>query len=132
MTVAELLAAKQVRFLIVGGWNTLFGWLAFTGIFLATRPIGLHYMAVLVIGHVLAVTNAYLGYRLFVFGREAPVRRSAPRFLMVQMSTFGFNAIALPLLVQGAGLWPPLAQGLLVALTAVVGYLFHDRFSFRA
>ena len=57
---------EQVLYLVVGAWNTLFGYAIWA---LLQFLIGdrVHYLVVVLIAWPLAVLNAYFGYRWFVF-----------------------------------------------------------------
>lgn len=125
-------AARPVRFLAVGVWNTVFGYVAFAACWAAVSAAGLPYLAAAAPAHVLAVTNAYLCHRYFVFGGARRVSSSLPRFVLVQLVTFGLSVALLALLVSGAGLHPLLAQVFVLALMAFGSYAAHARFSFAA
>jgi putative flippase GtrA len=120
-----------LRFVIVGAWNTLFGYAAFAGFYYLTRRLEVHYLWAVLPAHVAAVLNAYLCQRWIVFGTHGPFFTTLLRFSAVYWIFFAVNVPLLPLLVQGLELHPLLAQGLLVAANAGLSYLAHDRFTFR-
>lgn len=63
-----LLAARreQILYLVVGGWNTVFGYMEWAVLqFLLGNY--LHYLVIVVISWPIAVINAYLGYRYLIF-----------------------------------------------------------------
>jgi putative flippase GtrA len=121
--------SEKIRYLLVGGYNTLFGYGLFVGLVLAFGD-WLHYLAILVISHIIAVTNAYYAYRLFVFRDGATGLKSYLRFHSVYIASLGFNFIALPFLVEVVRLSPIVAQGIVIAFTVVMSYILHRRFSF--
>ena len=57
---------EQVLYLVVGGWNTVFGYAVWA---LMQFLLGgfLHYLVIVVLSWPIAVLNAYLGYRYIVF-----------------------------------------------------------------
>lgn len=57
---------EQVLYLVVGGWNTLFGYAEWALMEYLLHDY-LHYIAILVLSWPLAVLNAYVCYRHFVF-----------------------------------------------------------------
>ncbi len=134
MTVAELLRAheRKLRYLVAGAWNTAFGYGAFVALYFLCRRIGLHYLVALTLAKVLAVTNAYLSYKFFVFRTDGPRLMEFGRFSSVYGVVFVGNLFALPALVRGLGWNPLLAQAVFASVTAVAGYLAHGRYSFRA
>jgi len=123
---------KQIRFLIVGGWNTVFGYGLFAGLYYAGSRIGLHYMAAAVLSNLIAVGNAYLCYKWFVFKTQGNYLREFLRFNLAYAGLFAFNIATLPLLVGLARLRPLIAQAIVLAASVAISYLMHTHFSFGA
>jgi len=68
---------EQLLYLVVGGWNTVFGY----GVWAALQFLlgnHLHYLVVVLISWPIAVLNAYLGYRYVVFRSRGSILRQAP------------------------------------------------------
>src|SRR4051794_37384890 len=63
---------EQVLYLVVGGWNTLFGYLVWATMQYLLGAT-LNYLVILVLSWPIAVLNAYLGYRYIVFRSRGPV-----------------------------------------------------------
>lgn len=123
------LQSEKLRFLLVGGYNTAFGYGLFTALILLAGD-KIHYLVILPVSHVIAVTNAYFAYRLFVFLDASRGLRSYLRFHSVYLGSLGFGMVALPTLVEIVGLTPIFAQGIVLAVTVVLSYILHKRFSF--
>lgn len=121
--------SEHVWFVIVGGYNTAFGYAVFAGVHLLFPS--LHYLVVLLIAHVLSVLNAFVAYRLLVFKVRGNVLTDLLRFWSVYLAALALNAVALPLLVEAVGLEVLIAQALVVFVTALMSYLGHKHFSFR-
>ena len=134
MTVADFLRAheRKLRYLAAGAWNTAFGYGAFVALYFLGRRLGLHYLVALTVSNVLAIANAYLTYKHFVFRTSEYSIAEFARFSTVYWVGFGVNLFVLPALVRGLGWNPVLAQALITGLAAVAGYLAHGRFSFQA
>jgi len=121
---------REVRYLIVGGWNTLFGYVVFAVLQIAVgHAIG--YMAVLCIAQVVGILNAYLCYRAFVFRVEGTWWLDLLRFSTVYWIVFGLNVVALPIMVSVLGMNVLVAQALFIIVTVVASYFAHNHFSFR-
>lgn len=120
----------KIRYLIIGGYNTVVGYCVFAALWLLWGQ-QIHYIGVLVLSHVISVTNAFFAYRILVFRKKGDAWSDFGRFNMVYLGAFIFNLIALPILIEGAGLHPLVAQALLVIVTVVASYVLHRRFSFR-
>lgn len=121
---------KEVRYVLVGGWNTLFGWAVFVALQL-TVGATIGYMAVLVIAQVVSIINAYLCYRWLVFRVQGSWWLDFFRFSTVYWIVFALNIVALPLMVSALGMNVILAQTVFVVVTVIASYIAHNRFSFR-
>lgn len=121
---------QKVRYLIVGGWNTVFSYASFTILYLLLRGF-LHYTIVLVINYVISITNAYICYKFFVFKTKGNHFREYFRFYLVYGIVFIINLALLPFAVEILKLNPVLSQGGIVFFAAIIGYLGHKNFSFK-
>jgi putative flippase GtrA len=121
---------EKINYLLVGGWNTVFGYLNFLLLYavLGTR---VHYLVIFLISTVLSITNAYVGYKIFVFKTHGHYVREYARFYGVYGATTVLNFLLLPVGVEVLHLSPPIAQGGLILLTIGLGYLGHKHFSFQ-
>ena len=90
---------EQILYLVVGGWNTLFGY-AVWALFEYLLHDYLHYLVIVVISWPFAVLNAYVCYRVFVFRSHDSVWRELPRFSLVYLVTLCAGLLALPVLLQ--------------------------------
>lgn len=124
--------AQKVRFLLVGAFNTGFG----TAVFIALHLLAgahLHYLGVLLVSHVVAVLVAFALHRRFVFqvAGTGSVLVDLLRFESVYLGALAANLVALPVLVELAGMRVVPAQVLVAALVAVLSWFGHKHFSFR-
>ncbi|HVF75629.1 MAG TPA: GtrA family protein [Acidimicrobiales bacterium] len=125
-----MLRREQVRYLLIGGYNTAFGYLFFAAlvVLFADR---IHYTVLLLVSHVVSTLNAYVGYRLFVFRVRGSFFRDLFRFWSVYAVQIAVNLVVLPVFVRVSGLGVLPSQGIIVAVTTVATYLAHKHFSFR-
>jgi putative flippase GtrA len=121
---------QGLRFLVIGAFNTAFGFTLFA-LMLHLAGDHVHYLAVLVVAMVIAVLVAFAAYRTFVFRVRGHVLRDLGRFSLVYVGVLAANVIALPLLVEVAGLPVLTAQAIVVVGTVVTNFLLHRSFSFR-
>jgi putative flippase GtrA len=131
-------AGEIVRYVAVGGFNTLFGYGTFAGFtFLLTGRIAHAYMAAYVLSNVVSITMAFVLYKRFVFRTTGNALREFMRVNVVYAGTALLGFVLLPLLVHAVGpvvgnlRAPYLASALLVPITVIAGYVGHKRFSFR-
>src|SRR5438445_367551 len=91
---------QLLRYLVVGGWNTLFGYSCF---FLLVR-LFLHFLPAqpalsasiaLVFATVINVTVSFLGYKWFVFRTRGNYLREYRRSLLVYLPSLVLSAVAI-------------------------------------
>jgi putative flippase GtrA len=121
---------EQLLYLVVGGWNTLFGYGVWA---LMQYTLGhyLPYLVVLVLAWPFAVLNAYLGYRYIVFRSRAPIRTELPRFLVVYVATLGVALVLLPIGLRVLPFDIYFVQAFLTGVIVVCSYLSLKYFSFK-
>ena len=128
----------KVKFIIVGIWNTIFGY----GIFclfdtlfawlFSTRSAA--YMCAIVLSQILAVINAYIWHKYITFKSEAKGRAIIAeffRFSMTYVVTFCLSLVLLPALVEIGHFHPKIAAAIIIFICTVISYLGHSRFSFK-
>ena len=132
VTLAALVADERVRFLVVGGINTVVGYVLFALLQITAGHV-IGYIGSLYGSYVLAVTLAFVLHRRFTFRVEGTGNRLVDflRFASVYVVSLAANTLALPLLVELAHLDPLVAQAISVVVTTVVSYFGHKYFSFR-
>lgn len=128
---------QKIRFLLVGVWNTLFGYVVFLllnelcTLFLSPRYVA--YMTASVLGNVLAITNAFFFHKHFTFQSKesgAGALREYCRFAGTNLFTFLLGLILLPLFVEVLGMTLPVAAAVIILVCTAFSYLGHSRFSF--
>lgn len=130
--IRELVGDERVRFLAVGAFNTLFGFVLFAGFeLLVGRWIG--YIVSLLVSYVIAILVAFILHRHVTYRVTGTgnVVIDFLRFASVYLVAIGINLVALPLLVELAHFPPILAQALITIVTTIVSYFGHKLFSFR-
>jgi len=120
----------KTRFLVVGAWNTAFGYLAFIALYLLLHRV-LHYLVIMVIAHFISVCNAFVGHKYVVFrSGEKPVGEFF-RFNLSYGGTIILGLVAMPIMVELLNLHPIAAQGILTIITVILSYVLHKNISFR-
>ena len=127
------------RYLLVGAWNTLFGYgpyAFFTAILSPIIPHG--YIAASVISSLLNISVSYLGYKWFVFKTKGNYLREWIRCVGVYSGGILFGVLALPVLVlvirrntRFVTQAPYIAGAILTVFMVVYSFLGHKKFSFR-
>jgi putative flippase GtrA len=121
---------EKLRFLVIGTWNTLFGYGLFVVLYLLLQG-RLHYVVIMVLGHVLAVTNAFLCYRHLVFRSKGRFLGEYLRFNFSYLGSLILGVTGMYLLVEECSMNPLGAQAVLLALTVVLTFIVHKYYTFR-
>ena len=127
---ADLWRRRELRYLVVGGINTLFGYGLGVGLYLALSPM-LHILVIGVIGSVIAITFSFTTFKLFVFGTRGHWLQEYLRSYVVYGGTGVLGILLVWVLVDGLRMPIWIAQGIAILLTVLVSYLGHARFTFR-
>lgn len=139
-TITRLLGDERVRFLIVGGINTVLGYGLFVLFELtigksiaASSSSTVGYLSSLYLSYVIAIAVAFVLHRRFTFkvAGTGNVVLDFLRFASVYVVSLVINTIALPLLVEFGHLHPLVAQAIVVVVTTLISYFGHKWFSFR-
>jgi len=127
------------RYLLVGAWNTLFGYGTFALFTALLNPIVPHsYIWASLLSSLLNITVAYFGYKWFVFKTKGNYLREWMRCVAVYSGGIAFGLIALPVLVflirhntRFFAEAPYIAGAFLTVVVVVYNFLGHKNFSFR-
>jgi len=116
---------RFLRFLAVGGLNTLFGYACFAGLVFA----GLDYRVAVLLSTILGVLFNFTTTGRVVFGNRA--NRLILRFVGVYAIVYIVHLSALRILIGGLGVNTYVANGICILPIAVLSYLLLRRFVFR-
>lgn len=128
-----------LRYLLVGGWNTLFGYSTyalFTALLMPRVSFG--YLYASVFSSLINITVAYLGYKFFVFRTHGNYLKEWLRCLLVYGSGMLPGLVLLPLLVEGLHYGfhlqrsaPYVGGALLMGAGVIYSFFGHKHFTFR-
>jgi len=128
----------KVKFLLVGIWNAIFGYLVFiffNSFFAAYFPKRyIAYMSALILSNILAIINAYIFHKYVTFKSKikgAGLLFEFLKFSTTYLVTFCLSLILLPLFVEIMKFTTQIAGALVILCCAVISYLGHSRFSFH-
>ena len=128
------------RYLLVGLWNTVFGYGTFALLTAVLNPIVPHsYIWASLLSSLLNITVAFLGYKWFVFKTRGNYLREWARCIAVYSGGIVFGLVMLPVLVlvirhntHFVAEAPYIAGAILTAVVVVYSFLGHKKFSFRS
>jgi putative flippase GtrA len=128
------------RYLVVGAWNTLFGYGSFA-FFTAVlnNKIPHSYILASVISSLLNISVSFFGYKWFVFKTKGNYLREWIRCVAVYSGGILFGVLMLPILValirrntRFFAEAPYIAGALLTGFMVLYSFLGHKKFSFRS
>lgn len=131
---------QALRYLMVGAFNTCFGYGLFVAFNFVFRGMGIYGSELAsLLANLIAITVAFLGYKRFVFRTHGNYLREWLRCLSVYGGSLLFTLAALPplslLLRHRMGQHPQIASNaaaaILAVVTVVASYFGHKHFSFR-
>ena len=130
---------QVVRYLLIGAWNTLFGYGTFALFTMLLAPLGRQsYILAVIPSTMINITVAFLGYKWFVFKTKGNYLREWIRCVGVYSSSMALGMVLLPVFVfvirHRFGLEsqaPYIAGALLGVLTVIFSFFGHKHISFR-
>src|SRR3989339_210863 len=120
---------QKINYLLVGVWNTIFGYGVFLALYFVSKPY-VHYLVPWLVSNILAITNAYVGYKIFVFKTRGNYLQEYLRVYVVYGGSMALNLIYLPLCVEFLRISPPLDQAGWIFVSVIFSYLGHKNYSF--
>jgi putative flippase GtrA len=130
---------QVIRYLLVGGFNTCFGYALFVGLNYLFRSLGIYGSEIAtLLSNIIAITVAFLGYKWFVFRTHGHYLREWLRCLSIYGSSMLFSLVMLPPLTLLLRRWfghsqmaSNVAAAILTVVVVAASYFGHKHFSFR-
>ena len=120
---------EKVTFVLVGAWNTFFGFALYA--FLLWVFGQQAYWILIIPANIIAVTQNYLAYKFLVFKTRGNYVREYLKFYVVYIPSVVANLVILPILVRGLHIPPLIAQAFFIGFVVIVSYFGHKYFTFR-
>ena len=132
------LIQEKVRFILVGIWNTFFGYFLFFFLDIYFENLFLiryhAYMLAMVLGQIIATVNAFIFHRYFTFRSNTTGKDiifEFFRFCLTYVITFSLSLLLLPSIVEIFNIHPRISGAIVTLITTLVSYFGHSRFSFN-
>ena len=122
----------EVKFFLAGVLNTAVGLAAYPLIYFFTYPLNLHYFLILIFSQSLGIIFSFLTNKFLVFQTSGNYLSEIRKFLTIHLIYFFVNLVALPALVELAGMDPVWAQTLFAAVIIMTSYFWHSRITFNS
>lgn len=119
---------QKIRFLLVGGFNTVFAYGVFVGLY---QLAGLNYNLALITQYFITVNVSIFTMRYYVFQSHGNLKAEYVKAGSVYVGMYFFNAFALNFFVIVLSLGPVIGQALYLVVSTIITYILHKYFSFR-
>ncbi|MDR0735678.1 MAG: GtrA family protein [Zoogloeaceae bacterium] len=121
---------QKARFLVVGVWNTLFGYAFFVILYGAFGNRD-NYLVITVISHFVAVAQAFVFHKYIVFRSSGRVVREFLKFNLSYSAAFVLGIALIFFFVDKLGFHPVIGQGFAILSITILTYIVHKNFSFK-
>ena len=113
---------KELRFLIAGAWNTVFGYLIGLFIYHALENL-LNIVFVLIIAYVVSVTQSFFVYKFFVFKTSGNWLSEYIKCYYLSAINAIIGIIGVYLLLEKLNIAFWIAQGIMLIMTLIFSYV---------
>ncbi len=136
---AHFPSRQLLRYLVVGIWNTVFGYASFALLtYWLTPLIPASYMVASLLSSLVNITVSFLGYKWWVFKTQGNYLREWLKALMVYSGSIAIGLVLLPptvaaitWLTQDPVKAPYIAGAALMGFNVLISFIGHRRFTFR-
>ena len=137
---AHIPPGQFARYVVVGVWNTVFGYSTFAGIYylLHRERIPAAYIYAMVLSNFINITVAFFGYKIFVFKTKGNYLSEWMKAMAVYWSGFLPGLLLMPLLVKGLTYGahlkesaPYIANAMLLGFGVIYSFIGHKNVTFR-
>jgi putative flippase GtrA len=126
----QFLRHSSIRYLLVGAFNTLFGY--FNGVVIYKLLIGITSIFIVgFISNIVSITISFVTYKTLVFQTKGKWLREYAKCCLVYgvMGIISIFFLWLYLNQFGMNIW--LSQGLVILSTTLISFLSHKNFTFK-
>ena len=128
--LTSALASPRLRYLVAGGWNTVFGYITSVILYSLLSPRW-HVVVISVLANILSISMSFISYKLLVFRTKGHWLNEYLRSYLVYGGMALVGTGLLWLFVDGIHLRFWLAQGIVIVSTVCISYLGHKHFTFN-
>lgn len=121
---------EVIRYLIVGAYNTVFGYLSFVIIFFVFGDY-IHYSIITVANHFISLANSFVTQRKFVFRSRNSWQKEFIRFQLAYVGMLPIGLALLWLFHDLVGLEILVAQAVALIFMIIATFIANRYFTFR-
>ncbi len=120
--------SEKIRFLLVGGFNTVFAYGVYALLLIVFR---MPYLLALIVQYFITINVSIATMRYYVFQSKGDIVAEFVKAWGVYIGLFVANTIGLSFLIEALKVDALWAQGFYLVFSTIVTYLLHKYFSFR-
>ena len=125
-----LMSAEKIRFLVIGGLNTIVGLFTYPIVYLVADDFNFHYLQVLAISQFLCINFSFCMNKWFVFKTKNNYLKEYLKFCTFHSIHILINFGLLPILVEVFAIQPIIAQLSFSIIVIVSSYFWYSRITF--
>ena len=119
---------QKLRFLLVGGFNTVTSYLIFAGLYFLLDG---NYVPTAIIQYIISVNISILTMRYYVFRSKGNFTKEYLKACIVYIYMLGFNLAWLYVFVDTLHINALISQAVYLVISTITTYILHKYFSFR-
>ena len=120
---------QKLRFLLVGGYNTVFSYILFAGLLWGLN--GQYEQIALALSFALSSVNSFWTQKIYVFASRAPAWPEFIKCLETWGISYILNACLLWIFVDGIGINAYIAQIIILVILTIFSWVMLKHFAFR-
>lgn len=121
---------KHLRYLLAGGWNTVFGYGIMIFLFKILSNF-LNIVVIAIIGNFLSITMSFLTYKTFVFQKKGNWVYEYLRCYLVYGGLAILNIVMNWVFVDYFHISIWISQGICIPVAVLISYFGHSKFTFK-
>ena len=125
--IESLFKIQQIRFLFVGGLNTIVGY----GTYALFIFFGVNYLIANTLSTIIGVIHSYIWNRNFTFKSSKSVKKEILKFVLVYGVSYLIGTLNILILVSLFNINEYISGGINLVFTTLISWFGHKYFSFK-
>ena len=126
--IKRLLNRQEIRFIFVGGLNTLIGY----GLYALFVYIGINYLVSNTIATIIGVIHSFIWNKYFTFKSNKKIKDEIFKFISVYLISYTIGMITLYIFKDVCNISPYIAGLINLVITTLISFFGHKYISFNS